>query len=65
MGHMLITNCGRKETQQIANAVNMAMHASKGTLPVSGGMLDQSNWFVAMWNAFDSDMVMIRKEDSQ
>lgn len=64
-GNMLITECGRKATRHLVSAVNMAMHAAKGTLPVAGGILDQSAWFVALWNAFDNDMAMIRKEDSE
>ena len=62
---MLITDCARKLTQPLVTAVNMAQHASKGTLPTAGGMLDQSAWFVALWDTFDSEMAKIAREDSK
>jgi hypothetical protein len=63
LGYTLLTQCGRAETQQLVTAINLAIHASKGTLPTAGGLLDQSAWFVAIWDTFEGDMATIAKED--
>jgi hypothetical protein len=42
--------------------INIATHASKGFLPVSGGLLDQSNWFMQLWSALDSDHAKLDSE---
>ena len=37
----------------MAQAINLASIASKGTLPVDGGLLDQANWFFEAWQALE------------
>jgi hypothetical protein len=51
--------------QEITDAVNLAVHAEKGHLPVAGGVLDQSKWFVAAWDALNADEDKITAEQRQ
>ncbi len=46
----------------LVRAINMACHAEKGMLPVAGGILDQSAWFVAVWSALTNEQNAIDAE---
>jgi hypothetical protein len=48
--------------QRIVEACNLAGIASKGLLPVSGGVLDQSAWFVSVWQMLESEQNRIDQE---
>lgn len=40
----------------------MACHAEKGILPVAGGLLDQSAWFVSVWSMLMNEQNAIDAE---
>lgn len=46
----------------MTDAINVASHASKGVMPVAGGLLDQSAWFFSLWNTLESDTNKIDAE---
>jgi hypothetical protein len=46
----------------MTQAINMASYAAKGHLPVVGGLLDQSAWFVDLWSTLESDQAQIDNE---
>ena len=62
-GWNYLTQCGRKYTADLITAVNLATYAEdKGILPVAGGMLDQSAWFVSLWSALSNEQVSIDRD---
>jgi hypothetical protein len=62
-GYFQLTTCGKKFVDPyLARAVNMASHAEKGFLPVAGGLLDQSAWFVSLWSMLNCEQSIINDE---
>lgn len=61
-GFWRLTECGRKFVGSMATAVNYATYADKGILPVGGGLLDQSNWFIEVWTALSNEQSAIDRE---
>lgn len=49
----------------MTTAINLAGYASKGHLPVAGGLLDQSAWFVDVWSTLESDQSRIDAEQAE
>jgi hypothetical protein len=45
--------------------LNLAVHASKGLLPESGGILDQDAKFIHTWQSFQADKDLILEERRQ
>lgn len=63
-GYVEVDGCPRKYVRELNAVINLAAMADKGTLPIAGGILDQSAWFVDMWqllgseqNRIDSDRI--------
>lgn len=50
---------------ELTDAINLASFAGKGAMPVSGGLLDQSAWFVDLWQTLESDQNRIDTEKAQ
>lgn len=46
----------------ITDAVNMAGMCRNGIMPIPGGLLDQSAWFVDLWQRMDSERAKIDAE---
>lgn len=42
--------------------MNFASHADNGYLPSGGGILDQSAWFVSLWNTLTAEQSKIDNE---
>lgn len=47
----------------MTDAVNLAGLAIQGMLPIAGGVLDQSAWFVDMWTTLAGDQNRIDAEE--
>jgi hypothetical protein len=62
-GHFKLKQCGRKYVDPyIVRAINMANNAERGFLPVAGGILDQSAWFVSLWSTLACEQSAINEE---
>lgn len=62
-GTIEIDQCPRKYIGvEITEAVNVASLCGNGILPVSGGLLDQSAWFVNLWNQLQHDQNQIESD---
>jgi hypothetical protein len=59
-----LTECPRKFTQEIVDAVNMAQLA-KHHLPSPGGLLDQSAWWMDCWMSLQSDLNQIEADKQE
>ena len=51
--------------QEIVVAINMSTLSDKGLLPVSGGLLDQSSWFMELMHAMSSECSKIDAERAE
>lgn len=59
-GHIQITQCGKRYVDAaLVKAINFSEHIDKGLLPISGGLLDQSAWFLSVWQALSQDKALI------
>lgn len=54
--------CCARHLADLAPAINLATRCKNGFLPVSGGILDQSNWFLELWTALDVEQGHIDQE---
>ena len=61
-GFIEIDGCPRKHAQEVASAVNLAAMAEKGMMPIAGGILDQSSWFIDLWQLLGSEKSRISSE---
>jgi hypothetical protein len=61
-GSWSVKGCPREFVQPIVMAANLSTHASKGMLPVQGGTLDQSAWFMDFWQRLESDTAKIDRD---
>ncbi|RLS22130.1 MAG: hypothetical protein DWH72_01345 [Planctomycetota bacterium] len=57
----IIDQCPRRYVQEIVDEINLAQLADSH-LPISGGVLDQSSWWVECWMAFRSDCSQIDQD---
>ena len=63
MGRFDLDECPRKYIgQDLTECINYAAMASKGVWPVSGGLLDQSAWFVSLVQRLEAEMSIIDTE---
>jgi hypothetical protein len=46
-------------------AVNIAGSCSNGYMPVAGGLMDQSAWFISLWQTLNSDQAKIQSEQME
>lgn len=56
-----LTECPKRFTRDIVDAVNAAQLADSH-LPVAGGTLDQSAWWIALWQTFRQSVNRIESE---
>lgn len=62
-GSIEIDECPRKYIgAEITEAVNVASLCGNGILPVAGGLMDQSAWFVNVWNQLQHDQNEIESD---
>ena len=54
-GHWVLDECPKQFVGDLAQEVNLAAVASKGIMPIEGGLLDQSKWFFDFWQALEND----------
>ena len=60
---MRLTQCPREFIgSDLADAINIAAMASKGFLPVAGGLMDQAKWFTDLWAILEADQNQIDAE---
>ena len=63
MGSVIISECPRKFVgHELTEAINMAELCGNGCLPVAGGLLDQSSWFLSVWQTLKSEIARIENE---
>ena len=61
-GQFAITVCARKYVDNyLVQAINMATMADRH-LPQSGGILDQSAWFIELWTTLNNEQAKIDTE---
>jgi hypothetical protein len=47
-------------------SINLAGHAiTKGLMPVAGGLLDQSSWFIDLWTRLESEINAVQNEQHE
>lgn len=62
-GVFRLTDCPKRFVGwDLAEAINLSASASKGCLPVAGGLLDQSSWFYQLWTTLESEQNKIDAE---
>lgn len=62
-GGFSLTECPRTFIgYDLAGAINVASYASKGVMPVAGGLLDQAAWFFDLWTTLESETNKIDSE---
>ena len=49
----------------MTQAINLANYASKGLMPVAGGVMEQSAWFLEMLSTLESDQNKIDLEKAE
>jgi hypothetical protein len=49
----------------MSEAINIAGMCGDGTLPTTGGLMDQSAWFVSLWQQLRSEEARIDSERSE
>lgn len=61
-----INECPRKYVgADVTEAVNVASLCSIGVLPSAGGLMDQSAWFVNLWQQLQSEQSAIEAEQAE
>jgi hypothetical protein len=58
----MLEGCSQKEASPMAQTVMMIDMAEKGHLPVSGGVLEQSAWFIEAYQFYTNDIEKIKAE---
>lgn len=62
-GTIEIKECPRRFVgHELTEAINVASLCGNGTLPVAGGLMDQSAWFVSLWQQLQSEQAEIDAE---
>lgn len=65
-GSSLLSECPRKFVgQEMTEAINIAGLCGNGTLPVAGGLLNQSAWFLSLWQSLKSEVARIENERAE
>jgi hypothetical protein len=65
-GMFTLVECPRKFVpQEIFAAINMSTLAEKGLLPVAGGLLDQSSWYMELMHAMNSECAKVDAERAE
>ena len=62
-GYVQINECPREMVgSEMVDAINVAGMCSNGLLPVTGGLLDQSAWFLSLLESLNSETARIEAE---
>ena len=62
-GHFLLGDCPREIIgSEMIEAINLASMCGQGDWPISGGLLNQSAWFLALKQQLDSEQSKIESE---
>lgn len=65
-GYVIIDRCPRQIVgDRINNAVDYVAFAERGFLPVQGGSLDQSQWFMNLFSHMQSEVAKIQEEQQE
>ena len=61
-GQVWVNDCPHNHLRPIAGTLQMIDMADKGHLPVGGGVLDQSQWFISAYEWFTRDVKQIEAD---
>lgn len=62
-GHIRLDGCPRSYIgSEMTNAINIATVCENGILPITGGLLDQSGWFVDVMSVLRTEQNRIENE---
>lgn len=61
-GGYFTVDCPREFCSSLNDEINIASMASKGFLPVAGGLLDQSSWFLQLLSTLDEEHMLLDNE---
>jgi hypothetical protein len=64
-GSIILEGCAKQQAGALGQAITLMDMADKGHLPVSGGVLDQSAWFIEAYRFYSADIEQIRAERIQ
>lgn len=65
-GFISLYECPREFVgQELTEAINIASLCGNGVLPVSGGLMDQSAWFLSVWQQLQSEQAKIDAEEAE
>ena len=65
-GRFSLRDCPREFVgQEITKAINIASLCGNGILPVNGGLMDQSAWFLSVWQQLQSEQSKIDAEEAE
>lgn len=65
-GHVVLSECPRTYVgNELTEAINVASLCGEGVLPVAGGLLDQSSWFLSLWQSLKSEESKIEAEQME
>jgi hypothetical protein len=55
--------CGRQYVDgYLTRAINMTTHSERGLMPIAGGLLDQSAWYLDLLNTVNAEQSRIDAE---
>jgi hypothetical protein len=61
-GSVIESGCPQKEVGPVISTLTMIDMSEKGHLPVTGGVLDQSQWFIEAYKFYTADIATIKAE---
>lgn len=65
-GYKPIRECPRQFVgYKVTEAVNIAALCGKGTFPEAGGLLDQSAWFISLYQSLTAEQNKIEREQQE
>ena len=65
-GYVIINGCPREFVgSEMISAINVASLCTDGILPASGGLMDQSAWFVDLWTNLRNNEEQIKQEQAE
>lgn len=65
-GYFVLSECPQEYIgAEIIGDINIVAACENGVLPVAGGLLDQSQYYLELSNAMKSEMALIEKEQRE
>lgn len=64
-GFFSLFECARTFTRELIRPMNMAIASDKGFLPVAGGLLDQSAWFLDLMTTLHNEQNKLDAEQAE